>query len=129
MPEGDLERILHGLSQAKVRYLVVGGVAVVLYQEFADQAKREQWVAEKGLAVFTLWSSQMPATEVDIFVREPLPFEEMEARARTINIAGALVRVASIDDLIEMKRKVGRAKDLEDIAELEAIARLEKTDG
>jgi hypothetical protein len=35
-----------------------------------------------------------------------------------------LVRVAELDDLLVMKAATGRPKDLADIAELEAIARL-----
>ena len=46
----------------------------------------------------------------------------LEARAQTMQIAGATVRVASVDDLIALKRIAGRPKDLDDIAALDSQA-------
>ena len=63
-----------------------------------------------------------PLVEVDLFVDSPIPFEELLVRAETVQIEGVAVPVASIQDLITMKRLAGRPKDLDDIAALEAIA-------
>jgi hypothetical protein len=46
-------------------------------EDFADPVIPAQWIAEKGLAVFSLWSPRFPATEVDVFVTEPLPFDDL----------------------------------------------------
>lgn len=118
---GEIESILDALNLAHVRYLVVGGVAVVLHgylrttadldliiqldrdnvlrviralqehqyrprapvaaEEFAEQQVREQWIREKGLAVFTLWSPAHPTLEIDLFVSEPFDFDAVYARA------------------------------------------------
>ncbi len=86
--------------------------------DFADPVIRRQRVEEKGLAVFSLWSDRFPATEVDVFVEEPMPFEEMAARASEISLHGSPVAVAAIEDMILMKEKVGRPQDLRDTAEL-----------
>jgi predicted nucleotidyltransferase len=51
-------------------------------------------------------------------------YERLRANAARYEISGFLVKVAEIEDLIAMKAAVGRPKDLADIAELEAIARL-----
>ena len=159
---GDLDLVFQALQAGGVRYLVVGGVAVVLHGHprftadldlvvaleaanaraavaalaglgyrprppvdaalFADAAARQGWIAEKDLIVLSLWSPEHPATEVDLFVREPFPFEEASARATVIDLGGVHVPVASIEDLVAMKRAVGRPKDLEDARQLEAIA-------
>jgi hypothetical protein len=90
---------------------------------FADPAVRQGWIDEKGLVVFTLWSPEHPATEVDLFVREPFPFDAAWARATFASLGEVEVPVASIADLVALKRVAGRPKDLEDIRVLEAIAR------
>jgi hypothetical protein len=165
---GDFDLIFDALQRGRVRYLVVGGVAVVLHGHprftadldlvvaldpenaraavgalarlgyrprapvdgalFADPGTRQRWIDEKGLTVFTLWSPEHPATEVDLFVREPFPFAAAWARATTVDLDGVKVPVASIEDLVALKRAAGRPKDLEDIRVLEAIAR-EQRDG
>src|SRR5947209_2082220 len=113
MAESDFHEIFSALAVARVRYLVVGGVAVVLHghprltadldlvialdeantrsalralgalgfrprapvsaDDFAVASIRRSWIEEKGLHVFSLWSPQMPATEIDLFVEEPFP--------------------------------------------------------
>jgi predicted nucleotidyltransferase len=53
------------------------------------------------------------------------PYAELKERATTIEIAGHAVAIASLDDLLAMKRAAGRPRDLDDIEALEAIQRLE----
>jgi hypothetical protein len=88
--------------------------APVPVEQFADEEIRKSWIEKKGLVVFSLSSSQFPVTQVDLFVQEPFPFEEAYARALRADLGFATVTVASIADLIELKRRAGRAKDLED---------------
>jgi hypothetical protein len=51
-------------------------------------------------------------------------YPELKARAETIDLDGRQVLIASIDDLIAMKRAAGRARDLDDIEALEEIRRI-----
>jgi len=152
---GEIEHLLTELSDAGIRYVVVGGVAVVLHgylratadldliigleppnidralgvferlgfkprapvslRAFGDAEERKRWIAEKNLQVFSLWHSDMPGFEVDIFVESPMPFEELHARAGSARIGASNVPVASIEDLITMKQAAGRSRDREDI--------------
>ena len=96
--------------------------APVEAREFADAATRQRWIDEKGMRVFSMWDPRRPLLEVDVFVDPPIPFDEVWSRAETMEVAGCSVRVASIADLIALKRIAGRPKDLEDIAALELIA-------
>jgi hypothetical protein len=161
MGAGDFDLIFDELQRGQVRYLVVGGVAVVLqghprftadldlvvaldpgnaraaiaalarlgYRprapvdgvQFSDPETRQRWIDEKGLTVFSLWSPDHPATDVDLFVREPFPFDAAWCRATIADLGDVKVPVASIEDLIALKRVAGRPKDLEDIRVLEAI--------
>ncbi|WP_337288852.1 nucleotidyl transferase AbiEii/AbiGii toxin family protein [Candidatus Methylomirabilis sp.] len=159
---GEIEDILDALNQARVRYLVVGGVAVVLHgylrttadldlsiqldrdnvlrairalhdhhyrprapvsaEEFAEKTIREQWIREKGLAVFTLWSPAHPTLEIDLFVNEPFDFNAVYARALRIPLEKTEATVIALEDLIAMKKSVARPRDIEDIAALESLA-------
>ncbi len=156
------EQVLAALNAEQVRYLVVGGVAVVLHghlrttadldlvvslvpdnvrralvalgglgfrprapvraEDFADPAARAGWAAEKEMTVFSLWSAQVPGIEVDLFVREPFDFEQAFGRAVRATLDTTSATVASLDDLVAMKRAAGRPLDLADVAALEAIA-------
>lgn len=53
-------------------------------------------------------------------------YAELRRRAETVSIGDVAVRIASPPDLIAMKEAAGRAKDLADIEELEAIASARK---
>jgi hypothetical protein len=168
VPPSDLERIFAALEASSVRYLVVGGVAVVLHghlrftadldlmlaldepnvlaalaalerlgyrprapvplRAFADPSQREDWARTKGMTVFSLWSPDLPGTEVDLFVSEPIRFEDAWLRRVRADLGGALVNVAALRDLTEMKRRAGRPQDLEDVRALEAIARDDGSD-
>jgi hypothetical protein len=155
------EQVLAALNAARVRYLVVGGVAVVLHGHlrttadldlvvalepdnarravaaleglglrprapvpaaaFADASARAGWIAEKGLEVFSLWSARLPGLEVDLFVREPFDFETAYARSVRVALDTTYATVASLADLVAMKRAAGRPVDLADVEALEAI--------
>jgi hypothetical protein len=64
--------------------------------------------------------------ELDLLARPPgaPAYQELRRNADRYDLGGFNVSVASIDDLIAMKQAAGRAKDLLDIEELEAIKRL-----
>ena len=157
-----IEQVLGALNAAGVRYLVVGGVAVVLHGhlrttadldlvvsleaenarraidavtalgyrprapvpavKFADPAERASWIADKGLTVFSLWSERATGLELDLFVREPFDFEAAWSRRVTVSLDTTTATVASLQDLIALKRAAGRPQDDADIEALEAIA-------
>lgn len=93
--------------------------------DFADQDIRRRWVEERNLTVFTLSDPSDPFKEVDIFAENPIPFEDLWTRSKLVELGSMMARVASIADLITMKRMAGRPQDTEDIEALEAILRLE----
>lgn len=155
------EPVLAQLNKAGVRYVVVGGVAMVLHGharltadldlaldltpghpaqgiqallemglvpllpvdpfDFADAAKRRQWVEERNLKVFTLYDPADPLRQVDVFAENPIPFEELWQRAVEVDLGTTSFRIASIGDLVLMKRAAGRTQDLADIEALEML--------
>lgn len=155
------EPVFRALNEAGVRYVVVGGLAVVLHGHlrltadvdivldlepvsarkamealksiglkarapvdlaaFADPVQRESWIADKGMTVFSMYSPANPLLILDLFVRDPIPFEELWSRSKLVDLGGVRMHAASIDDLIAMKRAVARPHDLSDIEALEAL--------
>jgi predicted nucleotidyltransferase len=90
--------------------------------DFANRPTREMWARDRGMIVFSLYSDVNPVV-VDLFVRSPMNFEELWTRSEVRSLEGGEVRVASLDDLIRIKRDAARPQDLVDVTELEAIKR------
>ena len=95
--------------------------APVPAEAFADREVREQWIREKGRAVFSPWSPAHPTLEIDLFVTEPFEFDAVYSRALRVPLKRTEVTVIGLEDLIALKRQVGRPRDAEDIAALESL--------
>lgn len=157
----NVREIFKALVDAKVDYVVVGGLAVILHgylratadldlaigfspdnarrgmqslasvglqprlpiplDEFADPGKRADWLRNRNMLVFPLWDPANPLRSVDVFIDEPIAFGDLLARSVVKDLDGLPVRIASIPDLIEMKRHAGRPRDREDIDKLQQI--------
>ncbi len=151
--------VFEALNRAGVRYVVVGGLAVVLHGYvrltadvdllidldetaarnaitalvgiglrptlpvdpigFADPEVRRQW-RERNMVVFNLIDPEA-GRAVDLFIEPPLEFDGVWRRSDAREYHGVPIRIASIPDLIDMKRQSGRPEDLLDIAHLSAI--------
>ena len=161
MTRRSVEAVIQALNNSDVRYLVVGGLAVVAhgvvrftadidlvldpdseslqraiaalstlgyrprapvdFDDLADPVKRADWVTQKNMTVFSLFSDLHAATEVDLFVEPPFDFDTAYGDALSVEIAdGQFATIVDRPRLIAMKRKVGRPEDLLDIERLES---------
>lgn len=94
-------------------------LAPVTAEQFADQSTREGWIRDKGMQVLQLWSDRHRETSIDLFVREPFPFDEEYAKALIKPLYESIeVRFVSIPTLIKMKEAAGREQDRIDIEHL-----------
>lgn len=159
MERRSLAALARSLESAHVRYLIVGGMAVVAhgyvrltvdvdlvldpdresllravealsslgyvprapvpFSAFADPAQRRIWATEKGLTVFSLFSAEHKATELDLFLEPPFDFDWAHARALRLTMeTGETLWFVSKADLVEMKRAAGRPRDLQDVEKL-----------
>ena len=122
----DLER---NAAARAVRALTVLGLrprVPVDAEDFADERIRESWVREKGMQVFSLFDPDNPLISVDVFAEHPIDFESLFERSETCDLGTVRIRIASIPDLIHLKRLAGRPRDREDIVQLEEILRLKE---
>lgn len=117
----DLDLIIHLEAKNVIKF---GGVmkklgyvpkVPVKAEEFADPRKRELWIREKGMIVFSYVNPNNPMELIDIFVREPFPFEKLYQRRKKVRAFGIVIPVLGVKDLLALKLKAGRDKDLYDI--------------
>jgi len=78
---------------------------------------REEYIQNRGLTAWSFVNPALPSEIVDVILTEDLA----KMKVRRIKIRVQTVRVASIEDLIRMKRSSGRPQDIEDV---EALRRL-----
>ena len=95
----------------------------VKLEDLADANKREALLAEKNLIALSLISSTPATPTVDIVIHHPLDFQKAFAKAVQRDISGTPVMLASIEDMIALKKAAGRAQDLSDITHLERFLR------
>jgi len=153
--------LFHALNHANVRYVVVGGLAVVLHgyarmtadidlmldlsrdetekaiqtlldyglvprapvdaHDFCSEEKRRDWRKNRNMIVLSFWHPQQPMLSVDIFIDNPIDFNDVHQHAIICNISGENIYIAAIPDLINLKKISGRKIDLDDITYLEKI--------
>ncbi|RKY41250.1 MAG: hypothetical protein DRP85_06860 [Candidatus Makaraimicrobium thalassicum] len=93
--------------------------------KIADKKTREDWIRNKHMKAFNFYKED-ELKEVDIIIESPISFEEARTSAVRIKVDAFTLPVISIDKLIKMKRKTGRAVDKLDIEELKKIKKLRK---
>jgi hypothetical protein len=89
---------------------------------FADPARRERWIREKGMVVLSFHSEAHRETPVDVFATEPFDFVAEYERSLVQEVApGVPVRILALDTLVRLKRAAGRPRDNADLAELRLL--------
>jgi len=98
-------------------------IVPVTTDDFINSDTRKHWIETRNMQVLSLQSNQFPETTIDIFVAEPFDFDqEYESALKSELSAATIINIVSIPALIEMKKKAGRAQDLDDIRHLEMIS-------
>jgi hypothetical protein len=146
--EPDIRDFIAAFNQVEVRYLVVGGSAVILHGYARTTVDLDLWVERTeenyqkilrafrifGMPVFDMTPQNFfdnPKLDVFTFGRPPscvdlmlavkgLDFAEAYGRSQQMEQDGLSFRVVSKQDLIAAKKAAGRHKDLDDVEHLEA---------
>lgn len=137
---GGVAAILHGGSRATFDLDVVPRLAPASWEavvdllwslgarpripepleRIRDVGQIRRWRREKGMLALNFRTPD-GSTEVDLLVGESDAFDALRQRAVAVTVDRRTFHVASIDDLIAMKRRAGRPRDLLDIAELQNL--------
>jgi hypothetical protein len=115
----DKENLLKFVSIAKK--LGLKPKVPVKLDDFIDSEKRESWIKDKGMTVFSLYDSKNPFFLLDIFVEIPFNFEEVYKKRKKIKFEDTIIPVIPIKELIEMKEKSNRPQDIADVYYLRKI--------
>ncbi len=78
------------------------------------------------MRVFSMWKPDEPLLSVDLFAEHPIEFDLLWSRAEVTDLGLVSVRIASIPDLIVLKRLANRPQDLVDIEKLTEIQKLKQ---
>lgn len=65
---------------------------------FADASTRARWIEQKRMTVLSMWDPEDPLRSVDLFVENPIDFEELWANADALDLGTTFANVASIGD-------------------------------
>jgi predicted nucleotidyltransferase len=142
-------RILDDLNGAGVRYVLVGGIALIshgvvratrdvdaVFDPDPENVERirsliERWKATRpdgsaipsgGIAADRTIHLATPHGEVDLLSERStgISFAELAGRAETRRVDGVEAPICSLPDLVALKRAAGRERDLIDLADLES---------
>ena len=138
--------VFAALARERIAHVVVGGQALVLQGIERDTRDLDLVVdrtpaeAARAMAAFAalgffptvplplalvpvLRLLDRAGRELDVFAQFQVPFAELLAGSVEVDVRGAVVRVASVADVIRAKRLCGRPRDVEDAERLERTLR------
>ena len=142
-------RILDDLNGAGVRYVLIGGIALIrhgvvratrdvdaVFDPELDNVERirmliERWgatrpdgstIPDDSIAGDRPIHLATPHGDLDLLSEKSaaVSFAELLARADTRRVDGVEAPICSLADLVTLKRSAGRERDLVDLADLEA---------
>lgn len=90
-------------------------------KDFNDQQIRKKWIKEKHMHMFSFWKPDDPFKLIDVFILNPIDFDEMNNEAITKQAFGMEIFIPSIRHLIMLKKISGRPEDLKDIQLLKKL--------
>jgi hypothetical protein len=113
---GNLQHLIAAAKELKLQPMLP-----VPLGSLADIPTLERWHAERHLQAFSLLSEAAGGVSVDVLLFPPVEPAQMCQRAIRLDIAGISVQLATIDDLIALKRHAARPIDLADIEHLQRL--------
>ncbi len=143
----DFKELLDALNEVEVRYLVVGGYAVIYHSRPRFTKDLDIWIEPKpenaerlmrafqifGLPLIDIDESDfasegtqyvigLPPSAIDFLTSlGPLSFPDCWEKRVTDEVEGTAIHYLGKEDLIDAKRAAGRPEDLADIRNLKML--------
>lgn len=117
------EKNLQKLDKA-MRKLKYSERLPVSIMELSNEKQVKKWLKEKNLKAYTFNPPKDNPLQIDIIMEESLKFKEIAKRKVQRSIDKVKIPVISVEDLVKMKKKAHREKDLEDIRALVDLKKL-----
>jgi hypothetical protein len=90
--------------------------------DFANPALRHEWIDTRNMKVFNLVSDSYPDVTIDIFPKEPFPFDSEYSRGELKEVApNVMANVVCMAALIALKIEANRDRDRNDIDKLQKL--------
>jgi hypothetical protein len=124
---GDLDLVVyleqHNLDKfvAVMKEVAFKPKAPVSLDDFTLEEKREEWIRDKGMMVFSFFDPKNPYFSLDVFIDVPFDFQKVYPERARIKTGTTFIPVVPIRTLIEMKEKAGRPQDIADVYYLKQI--------
>ncbi len=93
-------------------------------EELINPENRKRWEEEKGMKVFSFFHPARPMNLIDVFINEPVSFDEIEKELVVFESRGIRIPVVSKRHLKIMKMAAQRPQDIADIAALDDLERM-----
>ncbi|HLC15334.1 MAG TPA: hypothetical protein VJL89_03810 [Thermodesulfovibrionia bacterium] len=123
IPLTDMEIFRFIQAVRKLDFVPLMPVAI---EELADPLKRQQWIEQKNMIVFSVYNPKAPVETVDLMIDSPLPVETLFQNSVLIDFHNVKILIADIPSLIQLKQATGRQRDLIDIKALTKIEELHR---
>lgn len=93
----------------------------VKLEDFANKAKRMEWITEKNMKVFSVYHPEFPLEHIDVLIDGEDKIGALIKNSIPIKAGLVLVNLVHLDDLIQLKKEAARDRDLIDVKALEKI--------
>jgi len=152
MIEYYYEKEIRALNKNRIRYLVVGGMAVNLYGihrltkdmdlmidlsrshfekfmkviralGYGTKAPEEKW---GKLTAIAFSNRKDEDKRIDVFLKNPIDFTRAFNKRKIFRTDNFKISCVSLDDLVALKNKANRLRDWIDIGSLERMKKLKK---
>jgi len=90
-------------------------------KKLTDKEYRKQLKEEKNVIVLTLENPNNPIEVLDLFIDNPIDFNKAYSRKKILKVDDFEIYIASIEDIIEIKKISNRPIDISDIENLKLL--------